>query len=112
MRILRLARKWALPFSVLLELGLAVSVPLLLAVWTDDASSNSRIAVVVILAALMATAASVVLLLLYYLVTVRIPRLLRRFMVWVTFKTVREALSRQVLAIESSGITPVETVLV
>lgn len=103
-----LARKWALPFSVLLGLGLAVSVPLLLAIWTDDTSSVGRVAVAVILAVLMAVVASVVLLLLHHLAIVRMPRLLRRIMVWVTFKTVREALSRQVIVVESIGITPTE----
>ena len=105
---MRLARKWALPFSVLLGLGLAVSVPLLLAIWTDDASSDGGIAVVVILAVLMAVAASFVLLLLHQVATVSIPRLLRRFMVWVTFKTVKEALSRQAIFVEPLGITPIE----
>lgn len=108
MRTLGLARKWVLPFSVLLGLGLAISVPWLLAVWTDDASSGGEIAVVITLAVLTAIAASVVVLLLYRVATVSIPRLLRRFMVWVTFKTVREALSRQAIAIESIGITPTE----
>ena len=103
-----MARKWALAFSVLLGLGLAISVPWLLAVWTDEASSDGRIAVVVVLAFLMAVAASVVLLLLHHLAIVRIPRLLRRIMVWVTFKTVREALSRQVIVVEPIGITPTE----
>ena len=103
-----MARKWALPFSVLLGLSLAVSVPWLLAVWTEDVSSGGEIAVVIILAVLMAIAASVVLLLLYRVATVSIPRLLRRIMVWVTFKTVREALSRQAIAVEPMGITPIE----
>ena len=97
-----------MPFSVLLGLGLAVSVPWLLAVWTDDASSSTGIAFVVILAVLLAVVASVVLLILYHLATVRIPRLLRRIAVWVTFKTVREALSRQAIVVESIGITPTE----
>ena len=99
-----MARKWALPFSVLLGLGLAVSVPWLLAVWTDDASSGGVIAVVVILAVLMAAAASVVLLLLYHAATVRIPRLLRGIMAWVTFRTVKKALVFYGAPIQSSGI--------
>lgn len=97
-----------MPFSVLLGLGLAVSLYWMSAVWTDDASSNGRIAVVVVLAVLMAVAASVALMLLYHLATVRIPRLLRRIMVWVTFKTVREALSRQAIVVEPIGVTPIE----
>ena len=107
MKILRLARKWALPFSVLLGLGLAVSVPWLLAVWTDDASSNTGIAVVIVLAVLASAAASLVLLLLYHLAAVRTPRLLRRIMVWVTFKTVRAALSQQAVVVEPLAITPI-----
>ena len=99
-----MARKWALAFSVLLGLGLAVSVPWLLAVWTDDASSDGRIAVVVILAVLMAVGVSVALLLLYHLTTVRIPKLLRRFMVWITVKTVKKALAFYGAPIQSSGI--------
>ena len=104
---MRLARKWALPFSVLLGLGLAVSVPWLLAVWTDGTSSNGEIAVVVVLAVVMAAAAGIALLLLYHLATVRIPRLLRRLAVWVTFRTVRDALSKQALVVELSGLTQI-----
>ena len=99
-----MARKWALPFSVLLGLGLAVSVPWLLAVWTDGASSNGEIAVVVVLAVLMAAAAGIALLLLYHLATVRIPRLLRRLAVWVTFRTVKKALAFYAAPIQSPGI--------
>ena len=108
MRALRFARTWVLPFSVLLGLGLAVSIPWLLAVWTDDVSSNTRIAVVVILAVLVAVVFSFILLLLYHLATVRIPRLSRNIMVWATFKTVRDAFSRQAFVVEPSAITPIE----
>lgn len=101
---MRLARRWALAFSVLLGLGLAVSVPWLLAIWTDDASSDGKIAVVVILAVLTAAAFSIALLLLYHLATVRIPGLLRRIMVWVTFRTVREAIAHYAVPIQPSGI--------
>ena len=108
MKLLRLARKWALAFSVLLGLGLAVSVPWLLAVWTDDASSNIRIAIVVILAVLMAVGVSVALLLLYHLATVRIPKLLRRLAIWVTFRTVRKALSERAVIVEPIAVTPIQ----
>ena len=103
-----MVRKWALPFSVLLGLGLAVSIPLLLAIWTDDASSNGRIAVVVVLAFLMPVAASVVLLLLHHLATVTIPRLLRRFMVWVTFRTIHKFLAEIEPVVKPIGITPID----
>ena len=103
-----MARKWVLAFSVLLGLGLAVSVPWLLAVWTDDTSSDGKIAVVIVLAVLAAAAFSIALLLLYHVATVRIPRLLRRLAIWVTFRTVREALSRQAIAVEPMGITPID----
>ena len=103
-----MALKWALAFSVLLGLGLAVSVPWLLAVWTDDASSNGRIAVVVIFAVLAAAVASFVLLLLFHLATVSIPKLLRRIMVWVTFKTIHKFLAEIEPAVKPIGITPID----
>lgn len=103
-----MARKWALAFSVLLGLGLAVSVPWLLAVWTDNGSSNVRIALVVIMSVLVAVGFSIVLLLLYHLVTVKMPRLLHRFAVWVTFKTVQGAIARQRLEVELTAIASIE----
>lgn len=81
---------------------------MLLAVWTDEASSDGGIAVVVILAVLMAVAASFVLLLLHQVATISIPRLLRRFMVWITFSTVRWAIAKQSVAIQPIGITMVD----
>ena len=102
-----LIRKWALLFSVPLGIGLAITIPLLLAIWTDDSSSNSRIAAVTALAVLMAAVASVVLLFLFLLVSVVIPKVLRRAMVWVTFKTVRGAISKQRTSVYPKGITTV-----
>ena len=103
---MRFAGKWVLPFLSLLGLGLAVSIPWLLAVWTDDDSNDSRIAIVVISAVFMAVAASATTLLLYHLATSGIPKLSRRLAVWVTFRTIHKLVAELEPAINPIGITP------
>ena len=101
-------RKWALPYSVLLGLGLAISVPLLLAIGTGDSSSRRDIALSVFASVGIAAGASLILLVIYHSVTVWIPRLLRRFAVWVTFRTIHKFLAELDPTVKPIGITPID----
>ena len=106
---MRSLRKVALPFSVLLGLGLTIAVPLLLLEFNADGSSSwSEIAIAVLLAVLIAVGSSVVVLLLYVLVVVLFPRFLHRVMVWITFKMVRKAIATEARTVEATGITSIE----
>ena len=59
---MRFLRRAALPFSVLLGIGLAIAIPLLLAIETDDSSSKDELVNTVLFAVLAAVGASVLLL--------------------------------------------------
>ena len=105
---MRLAKKWTLPFSVLLGLLLAITVPLLLAIWTNDSSTDRHIAVVVVIAAAFAAVGSILGLFAYQLASVGIPVLLHRLMVWVTFRTVHRAIAQIDLDVDPTGIDSIQ----
>ena len=105
---MRLARKWAVPVSILLGLGLAISIPWMLATLTDNASSHGHIAIIVALAFLLAVVGSLIVLFAYLGAAAIIPKSLYRIMVWVTLRTVRSGITRLTLPIEPSGIAEIE----
>ena len=101
-----LKRIW-LPFLAVVGIGLGITVPLLLAIKTDNSSSNNETGYIVILAALIALGFSVLLILGYFSVTVAVPNLWKRTMVWVTLKTVQKAVRNQSETVEATGITAI-----
>ena len=101
-------KKIWLPFLTLLGIGLAIAVPLFLAVFTDDLSSNNKIVITVLQAILAAIGASIVLILAYIFIVAGIPKFVKEVRVWITLKTVRNAVESQMGAVKASGITPVE----
>ncbi len=100
--------KMALPFSVLLGIGVAITIPSFLAIATDDSSSNSKISITVLLAILVSATISIFLMLIYFLIAVGIPKFLKLIMVQVTLKTVKRAVESQTGTVQASGITSIE----
>ena len=92
----------------LLAIGISITVPLLLAIGTDDSSSRRDIVLTVVASVAIAAVASLILLATYHLVTIWLPRLLRRLAVWVTFKTIRKFVSEIEPTVEPLGITTVD----
>ena len=101
-------KKVSLPFSVLLGIGLAIAIPLFLAIFTDDLSSNKEIVITVLKAILVAIGASIALILAYLSITIGIPKLLKLIAVQITLKTVKSAVASQANIVQASGITSVE----
>ena len=101
-------KKVSLPFSVLLGIGLAIAIPLFLAIFTDDSSSNKEIVITVLKAILVAIGASIVLILAYLSTVIGIPKLLKLIAVQITLKTVKSAVASQANIVQASGITSVE----
>ena len=99
-------RNWVVRFLALFTVGLAI-VALWLAFRTDGSLSEGRIAAMTIVAVGGVGAGSVILLLLYHFVADRIPRILRRFAVWVTFKTIKGAIANRTLTVKPIGITTI-----
>ena len=99
--------KWGGRFAILFTAGLAI-VALWLAFGTYRPSSGARIAILTIVSVAGVGGGSLLLLGLYYCLTVQAPKLLRRFAVWVTFKTVRSAIGLSSLEIESTGIASID----
>ena len=101
-------KKVSLPFSALLGIGLAIAIPLFLAIFTDDSSSNKEIVITVIKAILVAIGASIALILAYLSITIGIPKLLKLIAVKITLRTVKSAVASQANIVQASGITSVE----
>ena len=101
-------KKIWLPFLTLLGIGLAIAVPLFLAVFTDDLSSNNKIVITVLQAILAAIGASIVLILAYIFIASGIPKFVKAVRVWITLKTVTKAVESQTGTVQISGITPIE----
>lgn len=101
-------KKIWLPFLTLLGIGLAIAVPLFLAVFTDDLSSNNKIVITVLQAVLAAIGASIVLILAYIFIAAGIPKFLKAVGVWITLRTVRKAVESQTGTVQISGITSIE----
>lgn len=99
--------QWAGRFAILFTTGLAI-VALWLAFGTYRSFSGGRIAVLTIGSLGGVGAGSILLLVLYHCFTVRLPRLLRRIMVWVTFKTVNRFLAEIEPHVIPIGITPID----
>lgn len=93
---------------MLLGIGLAIAIPLFLAVFTDDASSNNKIVITILQAVLAAVGASVVLILAYMVIVVGIPKFMKWVGVWIALKVVKNAVESQRGIVQASGITSVE----
>ena len=100
-------RKWSGAFVALFTVGLAI-IALWLAFGTDSSLSHGRIAVMTVIAVAVVGAGSTALLFLYHSMTVRLPRILQRLAVWVTFRTVRKAISQHRMEIEPTAIASYE----
>ena len=105
---MRTLKKFALPFSVLLGIGLAVYIPALLALETNNSSSNMEIIITVLLAVLLAVISSVLLIFLYIASVIAFSNLAKRVMIWITLRTLKEAVSGQSQSFPASGITAIE----
>ena len=98
---------WGGRFSILFTIGLGI-VALWLAFGADDSLSYRQIALTIVLVLMGIGVVSIVLLLLHQFLSVGLARLLRRFAVWVTFRTIRDAISKQRRKINPLGITTVD----
>ena len=101
-------KKVSLPFSVLLGIGLAIAIPLFLAIFTDDLSSTEEIVITVLKAILVAIGSSIALILAYLSIVIGIPKLIMLIAVQITLKTVKSAIASQTDIVQASGITSIE----
>ena len=99
--------RWGGRFVVLFGIGLAI-VALWLAFGADGSFSGWRIAVLTIISVVGVGAGSILLLALYHCFTVRLPKLLRRLAVWVTFRTIHKFLAELEPSVNPIGITPID----
>ena len=98
----------ALPFSVLLGIGLAVAIPLMLGIFTDVASTGRNSVIAILVAVGIAAVASTLVIILYWIATRWTRRLSRDIAARIAFATVEKALVLYGAPIESSGITIVD----
>lgn len=101
-------KKISLPFSVLLGIGLAITIPLFLAVFTSDSSSNTKIYIIVLLAVGVSVGASTILIIAYRLIVVDLPKLLKWIMALIVLKVVKSAVESQTGIVQASSIASIE----
>ena len=98
-----------LAFSVLGSFGTGFAI---VALWktlaTDDSLSRSYILTALVEAVSYATGLSFVIAVIFLLAMLVFPRILRRFTVWVTLRTVCSAISRLSIPIDPDGIAEIE----
>ena len=105
MRLWRQIRSWLLPvFAVVL----AVVLFLFQAAIDFVSLAIQLIAINTIFAILISIATTIILVFFYYLIVITVQKILARIMVWITFKTICQALTTLTVTVQASGITTID----